>query len=55
MLSPTMSDSLSASLCRAVTLTFACAVFAGSAAEEESVDGVTAQQILDRMAAAYAN
>ena len=49
-----MSNSISPSLCRILALTLACAVSTGIAAEKESTDSLTAQQILDRMATTYA-
>ena len=41
-----MRNSILASLCRVLTLTLASAVFTGIAAEKESNDSLTAQQIL---------
>jgi hypothetical protein len=41
-------------LCRILALTLAGVVFTGIAAEKESTDSLTAQQILDKMATAYA-
>jgi outer membrane lipoprotein-sorting protein len=49
-----MRNSISRSLCRILALTLACAVSAGIAAEKESTDSLTAQQILDKVAATYA-
>lgn len=49
-----MRNSISPSLCRILALTLACAVSAGIAAEKESTDGLTAQQILDKMTTTYA-
>ena len=49
-----MSNSISTSVRRVLALTLACAVFTGIAAEKESADGLTAQQIFDRMAATCA-
>ena len=49
-----MRNSILASLCRVLALTLAGAVFAGIAAEKESTDSLTAQQILDKMATTYA-
>ena len=49
-----MSNSILASSGRIFALTLACAVFTGIAAETESTDGLTAQQILDKMATTYA-
>ncbi len=42
-------------MCRILTLIVACAVFAGSAAERTSAEDMSAQQILEKMAATYAN
>src|SRR5262245_15541791 len=39
---------------RVLALTLACAVFTGIAAETEFSDGLTAQQILEKMATTYA-
>jgi hypothetical protein len=49
-----MRNSILASLCRVLALTLVGAVLTGIAAEKESTDGLTAQQILDKMATAYA-
>ena len=49
-----MRNSNLASFCRVLALTFACAVFTGTAAETESPDGLTAQRILEKMATTYA-
>ena len=49
-----MNNSISPSLCRILALTLACAVSTGIAAEKESTDSLTAQQILDKMATTYA-
>jgi hypothetical protein len=49
-----MRNSILASLCRVLTLTLASAVFTGTAAEKQSNDTLTAQQILDKMAITYA-
>jgi outer membrane lipoprotein-sorting protein len=49
-----MRNSISPSLCRILALTLACAVSTGIAAEKESTDSLTAQQILDKVAATYA-
>jgi len=49
-----MSNSILASSCRVLALTLMCGLFTGIAAETESTDGLTAQQILDKMAATYA-
>ena len=49
-----MSNSISTSVRRVLALTLACAVFTGIAAEMESADGLTAQQILHKMATTYA-
>lgn len=49
-----MSNSISPSLCRILALTLACAVSTGIAAEKESTDSLTAQQILDKVATSYA-
>lgn len=49
-----MSNSILASLCQTLALVLAGAVFAGIAAENESTDSLTAQQILDKMASTYA-
>jgi outer membrane lipoprotein-sorting protein len=49
-----MNNSISPSLCRILALTLACAVSTGIAAEKESTDSLTAQQILDKVAATYA-
>jgi len=49
-----MRNSILASSCRVLALTLAGAVFAGVAADKESTDSLTAQQILDKMATAYA-
>jgi outer membrane lipoprotein-sorting protein len=48
-----MRNSILASLCRVLALALACAVFTESAAEEESPDGLKAQQILDQMVSVY--
>jgi hypothetical protein len=48
-ISISMSNSISPALCRILALTLACAVSTGIAAEE-STDGLTAQQILEKMA-----
>ncbi len=45
---------MNTSSCRFLTLWFACAALTGVAADKEFTDGLTAQQILDKMAAAYA-
>ncbi len=49
-----MSNSILASFCRILALTLAGAVFTGAAADKESTDGLTAQQILQKMATTYA-
>jgi outer membrane lipoprotein-sorting protein len=49
-----MSNSNLASFCRVLALTLTCGVFTSIAAEKESTDGLTAQQILARMATTYA-
>jgi hypothetical protein len=49
-----MCNSLLTSLCRVLTPTLAFAVFTGIAADKESTDELTAQQILDKMATTYA-
>jgi outer membrane lipoprotein-sorting protein len=49
-----MRNSILASLCRVLALTLVSAVFTGTAAEAESTDSLTAQQILDKMASTYA-
>jgi len=40
--------------CRVLALTLACSVVTGIAAEKESTDDQTAQEILERMATTYA-
>jgi outer membrane lipoprotein-sorting protein len=49
-----MRSSILASACRVLALILACGVSSGSAAETESKDGLTARQILDKMATTYA-
>src|ERR1035441_6763211 len=49
-----MSNSILASFCRVLPLTLTCGLFTGVAAETESTDALTAQQILDKMATTYA-
>jgi outer membrane lipoprotein-sorting protein len=49
-----MNNSILASVGRILALTLACEVFTGIAAEKESTDSLTAQQILDKVAATYA-
>jgi outer membrane lipoprotein-sorting protein len=49
-----MSNSILASFCRVFALTLTCGLFTSIAAETESTDGLTAQQILDKMATTYA-
>jgi outer membrane lipoprotein-sorting protein len=49
-----MSNSILASFCRVFALTLTCGLFTGIAAETESTDALTAQQILDKMATTYA-
>ena len=49
-----MNNSILASSCRILVLWLACAAVTGVAAEAESTDGLTAQQILDKMASTYA-
>jgi outer membrane lipoprotein-sorting protein len=49
-----MRNSILASFCRIFALTLTCGLLTGIAAETESTDGLTAQQILDKMAANYA-
>jgi outer membrane lipoprotein-sorting protein len=49
-----MRNSILASFCRVFALTLTCGLLTGTAAETESTDGLTAQQILDKMAATYA-
>jgi len=49
-----MRSSILASSCRVLALTLACGALTGTAAEAEFTDGLTAQQILERMAASYA-
>src|ERR1035437_4357992 len=54
MMQAYMSNSILASFCRIIALMLACEAFTGGAADKESTDGLTAQQILDKMAATYA-
>jgi outer membrane lipoprotein-sorting protein len=49
-----MSNSILASFCRVLPLTLTWGLFTGIAAETESTDGLTPQQILDKMASTYA-
>jgi outer membrane lipoprotein-sorting protein len=49
-----MRNSIVASSCRLFTLWLACAALAGFAADKEATDGLTAQQVLDKMADTYA-
>ncbi len=49
-----MSNFISAFLYRLAALTFACAVLTGATAEKEATDGLTAEQILEKMATTYA-
>ena len=49
-----MRNSILGSTCRVLALTLACVVFTGIAADQESTDSLSAQQILDRMATTYA-
>ena len=49
-----MSNSMIPSTRQIFALTLACAVATGIAAEKESADGLTAQQILDKVATTYA-
>jgi outer membrane lipoprotein-sorting protein len=49
-----MCNSLLPSLCRVLTPTLVFVVFTGIAADKESTDELTAQQILDKMAITYA-
>src|ERR1035438_7296175 len=49
-----MSNSILASFCRVFALTLTSGMFTGIAAATEFTDGLTAQQILDKMATTYA-
>lgn len=51
---PCLSHSILASSSRVLALWLACAALTGAAADKESTGGLTAQQILDKMAATYA-
>jgi outer membrane lipoprotein-sorting protein len=53
-LRPSMRNSLLPRSCRFLSLWLACAALAGVAADKESTDALTAQQILDKMAETYA-
>ena len=49
-----MRNSILASSCQVLALMLACVALAGIAADKESTDSLSAQQILDKMATAYA-
>ena len=49
-----MKRSIWAPFCRVLVLTLARVVFTGNAEELESTDGLTAKQILEKMATIYA-